>query len=59
MREILDPESALVLVSHNHDLLRNSEMITYNGDITIQGSSKWTITIQKSTFLRNKGSQQV
>ena len=53
--EILDPEDARILTSHNHDLLKNPGLMTYSGTITLHGRNRHTITIQKSTFSIKEG----
>lgn len=54
-REILDPEDAHLLISHNHKLLKNPGVLTYSGIFSLSGKTQHTITIQKSTFSTKEG----
>ena len=53
--DIMSPDDARVLNSHNPELLKNPGMLTYTGTITLNGKKNHTITIQKSTFSTKDG----
>jgi PAS domain S-box-containing protein len=53
--EILDPEDAHFLTSHNHALLKKSGILTYSGIISLFGKTQHKIMIQKSTFSTKEG----
>jgi PAS domain S-box-containing protein len=55
VHEVFDPEDALLLNSHDKDLLKNPGMLTYSGTVSFHGRTRHTISIQKSTFSTKEG----